>query len=71
VKTVQGNLVTRLPETVIIAALATGCGYLIHEASTNAMLVAQMKSQEMRISALEDKVEEQRRDFREMHPPTR
>ena len=35
------------------------------------MLVAQMKSQEMRISALEDKVEEQRRDFREMHPPTR
>ena len=45
------NLLTRLPEATVIAGLAALCGYLMHEAGTEATMLA-------RIEVLENQVEE-------------
>ena len=49
----KANLLTRLPETAIIAALAGMCGYLIHEAGNEATVTARIDGLETRVSELE------------------
>lgn len=49
----KANLIARLPETVIIAGLATVAGYLIHEATTSATMNARIDVLEVRVTDLE------------------
>ena len=60
----KGNLITRLPETAMIALLATACGYLINEARSETETEQQVKT-------LESQVEDLQKDFDEMHPRQR
>ena len=50
----KGNLITRLPEAIIIAALAATVGYLIHEAGLEKETTMRIDDHESRIEALEE-----------------
>lgn len=47
------NFISRLPEAVVLAALAGMVGYLIHEATTETAMTFRMDSIEGRVGELE------------------
>jgi hypothetical protein len=47
------NLLTRLPEATVIAGLAALCGYLMHEAGTEAAMIARIEMLEIHMQELQ------------------